>query len=178
MAAQPTDGDCKVALAFQIDRGARGGVDLGGISFILMMYAPGPMGDGNLTVGLIVDSDASSEQVEAIAAIATGADGGPMAALAPLVGQMAGLEQRPIRFEQEGMRYSVTAGELVKQSCEGIPGPAREGEPIYLDNTCHPVNHKLAFAKAVSSSFHAFGIDFECASGSKNAHFAPFAWSA
>jgi hypothetical protein len=101
-----------------------------------------------------------------------------MAALAPLVGQVAGIEQCPIHIEQDGMRYSVTAGDLIEQSCEGVPGLAREGEPIYLDNTCHPANQKLALAKAVSARFHAFGIDFEDATGLKNGHFAPFAWSA
>lgn len=46
---------------------------------------------------------------------------------------------------------SVKAGELVDQACEGVPGPARAGEPIHLENTCH---------------------------GTRNGHFAPFAWAA
>jgi hypothetical protein len=50
------------------------------------------------------------------------------------------------------------------------------GEPIYLDNTCHPVSSKLALAKATRSSMHAFGIDWDDSSGTRNGHFAPFAW--
>ena len=57
-----------------------------------------------------------------------------------------------------------------------MPGPAVPGEPIWLDNTCHPVNPRLALAKAVRSRFHAFGIDWDDASGLRNGHFAPFAW--
>jgi hypothetical protein len=94
------------------------------------------MAEGNITVGLIIDERATNEQMEAIGAIASGSAGGPMAALAPLVSRMAGIEKRPIRFEQSGMKYAVTAGELIDQSLEGVPGPARPGEPIYLDNTC------------------------------------------
>jgi len=142
------------------------------------MHAPGPMADGNITVGLIVDERASTPQTEAIQAIATGAAGGPMAALGPLVGRVAGIEKRPIRFEVVGMKYVVTAGELIDQACEGVPGPARPGEPIYLDNTGHPVNARLALAKASRSSFHAFGIDWDDSSGARNGHFAPFAWAA
>ena len=91
---------------------------------------------------------------------------------------MAGVEKRPIRFEKDGMHFRVTAGELIDQSIEGVPGPARPGEPIYLDNTCHPVNSRLALAKATRSKFDAFGIRWNDSSGTRNGHFAPFAWSA
>ena len=100
-----------------------------------------------------------------------------MEALAPLVGEMAGVEKRPITFEVDGMNYAVRAGELIDQAAEGVPSASVEGEPIYLDNTCHPVAAKLALATATRSSFHAFGIDWDDASGTRNGHFAPFAWS-
>jgi len=178
LTAQPTEGDCKAAIAMRIDKGNKDGVALDGLSFIVLMHAPGAMADGNITIGLIVDERASNPQSEAIQAIATGAAGGPMSALAPLVGRVAGVEKRPIRFDAVGMQRVVTAGELIDQACEGVPGPARPGEPIYLDNTCHPVNSRLALAKASRSSFHAFGIDWDDSTGTRNGHFAPFAWAA
>lgn len=178
LTARPSEGDCKAAVAMRIDRGEKDGVNLNGLSFIVMLHSPAAMADGNMTVGLIVDERASEAQVKAIADIATGAAGGPMAALAPLVGKVAGVEKRPIRFEQDGMKFRVTAGELVDQSIEGVPGPARAGEPIYLDNTCHPVNARLALAKATRSKFDVFGMRWNDSSGKRNGHFAPFAWSA
>jgi len=177
LTALPTEGDCKVAIAMRIDKGEKDGVKLDGLSFILLLHAPKAMGEGNITVGLIVDERASDKQAEAIGAIATGAAGGPMAALGPLVGKVAGVEKRPIRFEIDGMKISVKAGDLIDQSLEGVPGPARPGEPIYLDNTCHPVNSKIALAKAKRSKFNAFGIRWDDSSGTRNGHFAPFAWS-
>lgn len=178
LTARPSEGDCKAAVAMRIDRGEKDGVKLNGLSFIVMLHSPAAMAEGNMTVGLIVDERASEAQVKAIADIATGAAGGPMAALAPLVGKVAGVEKRPIRFEQDGMKFRVTAGELVDQSIEGVPGPARAGEPIYLDNTCHPVNARLALAKATRSKFDVFGMRWNDSSGKRNGHFAPFAWSA
>jgi hypothetical protein len=178
LAARPSEGDCKAALALRIGKGEKDGVKLDGLSFIVLLHSPGAMAEGNMTVGLIVEERASDDQVKAIADIATGAAGGPMAALAPLVGKVAGVEKRPIRFEQNGMKFSVKAGELVDQAIEGVPGPARPGEPIYLDNTCHPVSPKLALAKATRSRFDAFGIRWDDASGMRNGHFAPFAWAA
>jgi hypothetical protein len=162
----------------RIDKGQKDGVKLDGVTFIVLLHSPGAMAQGNMTVGLIVDERASDAQVKAIADIATGAAGGPMAALAPLVGKVAGVEKRPIRFEKDGMKFSVKAGELIDQAIEGVPGPARPGEPIYLDNTGHPVNARLALAKATRSKFDAFGIRWNDSSGTRNGHFAPFAWSA
>ena len=177
LTGQPSEGDCKAAVAMKIDKGEKGGVTLDGLSFIILMFAPGAMGDGNIKVGLIVDEKADDAQIEAIGAIATGADGGPMAALAPLVGEVAGIEKRPITFERTGMNYVVRAGELIDQGLEGMPSMSKEGEPIYLENTGHPVNPKLALAKATHSAFHAFGIDWDDASGTRNGHFAPFSWN-
>jgi hypothetical protein len=178
LAAVPTEGNCKVAIAMKIDKGEKDGVTLDGLAFIVMIYSPGAMGAGNMTVGLIVDDKADDAQTEAIGAIASGAAGGPMAAMAPLVSEMAGVEKRPISFEQDGMSYAVKAGELVDQALEGMPSMSKEGEPIYLDNTGHPVSPKLALAKATHSTFNAFGIDWDDASGLKNGHFAPFHWRA
>jgi len=178
LTARPTEKDCKAAVAMRIDKGQKDGIKLDGLSFIVLMHSPSAMADGNITVGLIVDQRASDAQVEAISAIATGAAGGPMAALAPLVGRVAGLEKRPISFEMDGLKRTVKAGELIDQACEGVPGPAHPGEPIYLDNTCHPASSKVALAKATRSRMHAFGIDWDDSSGTRNGHFAPFAWSA
>jgi hypothetical protein len=177
LTARPTEGDCKAALALTIDKGEKDGVPLDGLAFIVLLHTPKAMGEGDMTVGLIIDQKADAKQVEAIGAIASGAAGGPMAALGPLVARMAGIEQRPISFERDGMKITVKAGELIDQALEGVPGPARPCEPIYLDNTCHPVSAKLALAKATRSRFHAFGIDWEDASGTRNGHFAPFAWA-
>ncbi len=177
LTAQPTEGDCKAAIAMRIDKGAKDGVKLDGLAFIVVLHSPKAMAEGNITVGLIVDERASDKQVEAISAIATGAAGGPMAALGPLVGRIAGVEKRPISFVADGMKFTVKAGELIDQACEGVAGVARPDEPLYLDNTFHPVNPRLALAKATRSIFNAFGIQWKDTSGTRNGHFAPFSWA-
>jgi len=177
LTARPTEGDCKAAVALHIDSGAKDGVRLDGLSFIVLMHSPGPMMDGNITVGLVIDAAAAADQAEAITAIATGSAGGPMAALGPLVGRVAGVERRPITFELDGLRRSVTAGELVDQACEGVASVHNPQEAVCVDNTAHPVNRRLSIARATRSSLHAFGIDWEDATGTRNGHFAPFNWT-
>jgi hypothetical protein len=178
LAAEPTEGDCKAAIAMRINRGEKDGVRLDGLSFIVMMHAPGPMIDGNIKVGLIIDDKATDAQAEAIAAIASGAAGGPMANLAPLVSELAGVERRPISFSGEGLSFTVEAGDLLAQEVAGIASMADANVPVYLDNTAHPVNKRLALGKAVRSAFNAFGIRWQDETGSRNGHFAPFSWAA
>ena len=107
LTALPTEGDCKSAIAMQIEEGEKDGVKLDGLSFIILLHSPGALADGNIKVGLIVDERADEAQTEAIGDIATGTVGGPMAALASLVGEVAGVEKRRISFEQDGMDYAV-----------------------------------------------------------------------
>lgn len=178
LAAEPTNGDCKVALAFQIERGRKDGVSLDGLAFIVVARTPGAMGKGNWTVGLVIDDRASAAQADAILAIASGQAGGPMAHIAPAIGTFAGVERRPIKFTGDGNRYSVSAGELVDQACEGVKSSPDATEPMALVNTGHPANSRLSLARASSQRFHAFGIDWEDASGRTNGHFAPFRWQA
>ena len=177
MAARPTESDCKAAVAMRIDKGSKDGVQLDGLAFIVMLHSPGAMAEGNITVGLIIDQAASDQQADAITAIATGAAGGPMAALGPLVGKVAGVERRPIQFDADGLNRTVRAGELVDQACEGLPSAANPNEAICVDNTAHPVNSRLSLAKATRSIFHVFGIDWNDTTGTKNGNFAPFAWT-
>ena len=177
LSARPTEGDCQAAIALRIDKGEKDGVKLDGVSFIVMLHSPGVMGAGNMTVGLVVDERASDAQVEAIGAIATGSAGGPMAALGPLVGKVAGVERRRIDFQIDGLKRAVRAGELVDEACEGLPSASAPGQAIGVDNTAHPVNTRLNLAKATRSVFNAFGMKWNDTSGTRNGHFAPFAWA-
>jgi hypothetical protein len=178
MGAPPTDGACTFAMAFRIAQGRRGSVVLDGLGFAVIGHTPGVMSAGNWSVGVIVDDRATPEQAEAITAIASGQAGGPMAALGPLVGRFLGVERKPIRFEAAGLRRSVSIPGVLDQAVEGVPGAVNPEEPLYIDNTLHPANARLALAHATRSHVHVFGLDRDDTSGRKNGHFAPFSWAA
>ncbi len=175
MAARPTKGHCDAGLVFHVDRGQYGGTRLDGLSFAVLLHTPGPMAEGNWTVGVILDERASAEQREALTAIASGQGGGPMAAVGPLVGRVAGVEAKPIRFEKDGLRRTASIPGALDIAIEGVAG-ATSGEPIYFDNVGHPAASRLALAKASRGHLHAFGIDWDGTPGANNGHFAPFAW--
>jgi hypothetical protein len=134
------------------------------------------MGNGNWSVGLITDERASSEQQQAITAIASGQAGGPMAALAPLIGKFLGVEAKPIQYQKNGMKRSVSIPGVLDQAVEGVGSPTKPSEPLYIDNTLHPANSRLALARSVRSHLHAFGLNWDDTSGQNNGHFAPFNW--
>ena len=146
------------------------------MSFAVLLHTPGPMIQGNWTVGLILDERASKEQRDALTTIASGQGGGPMAAVAPLISNFGGAEAKPIRFQMNGMRRSVSIPGTLEIAIEGIAG-AKPDEPIYFDNVGHPAARRLALAKASRSHMHGFGIDWDDTTGRNNGHFAPFAWS-
>ena len=176
LAARPTQGHCDVGLVFHVGRGRYGNTTLDGLNFAVLAHTPGAMGDGNWTVGVILDERASAEQREALTAIASGQGGGPIAALGPLVGRFAGAEARPITIETNGLRRSVSIPGVLDLAIEGVAG-ANGTDPIYFDNVGHPVASRLALAKASRAHLHAFGIDWDSTSGRNNGHFAPFSWS-
>jgi hypothetical protein len=175
LAARPTKGSCDAGLVFRIDRGRYGSVDLDGLAFAVLLHTPGPMIEGNWRVGLVLDERASAAQREALTAIASGQAGGPMAAVAPLIGHFGGAEARPIRFERDGMRGSASIPGMLDVAIDGIAG-ADPAQPIWFDNVGHPAASRLALAKASRSHMHGFGIDWDETSGRNNGHFAPFSW--
>jgi hypothetical protein len=165
-------------MAFSVDRGAYGPVSLDGLGFIVLGFTPEEMGKGNWSVGLIADERATAEQLDAITAIASGAAGGPMAALSGLVGKFLGVESSPIHFDRNGAKWSVQASNFLDMAAEGVRGlNPNSAEPIHLDHTGHPAADRFALARASSSRVRALGLAWEDLSGKNNGQYAPFSWS-
>jgi hypothetical protein len=175
LAVRPTRGDCQFAMAFQIERGSYGALTLDGLGFIVLGRTPEEMGKGHWSVGLITDARATTEQREALTAIASGAAGGPMAALTGLIEKFLGVESAPIVFERQGTTWVVTASRLVDMAATGAKGLNPDGE-LRLENTGHPAANTFTLAHASKSHVHALGLAWDDISGKNNGQYAPFAW--
>jgi hypothetical protein len=175
--ARPTQGYCVVIMGFHINQGRYDSLTLDGLNFVVALRTPEEMGKGNWSVGLITDERATPEQRQALAGIVSGQEGGPMAALAPIIGTFLGVEAKPIHFEKNGLSWSVSVPGQVDSAVEGLAG-ANPAEPVYYDNMDHPASSRLALAKSVRSHLHAFGLDWDNTSGQNNGHFASFNWQA
>lgn len=177
MAVKPTKGTCTFAMAFQIEHGKYDAVVLDGLGFIVLGLTPDVMGKGNWSVGLIVDERATTEQRDAVTAVASGSAGGPMSALSGLIGKFLGVESAPIHFDRNGVKWEIKAARLVDMAAAGAMGlnPSAT-DPLYLDNTGHPASDRLALAHASKSHVHALGLTWDDATGKNNGQSAPFSW--
>jgi hypothetical protein len=164
-------------MAFEVGRGTFGSVALDGLGFVVLGFTPGEMAKGDWSVGLITDERATTEQSEAITSIASGAAGGPMAALSGLIGRFLGVRSAAIRFDRDGAKWSVKAADFVDMAAEGARGLNPDAsEPLHLDHTGHPAADRFALARAARSRVQAFGLQWEDTSGTNNGQYAPFAW--
>lgn len=174
--APATEGFCTFTMTYRVDQGAFGAVDLAGVRFAMIAQSKAVMAEGGWVMGIVIDDAASDAQADAIDAILNGRAGGPLAAFGPLIAERRGLERHPIRFEIDGLQRRVSIPGVLEQAIEGVPSISAPGEALAIDNCFHPANKRLGLAKALKNLVSAFGLRWDDQSGSRNAHFAPFAW--
>jgi hypothetical protein len=175
MTSKPTQGVCNVPLIFHIDRGNYGDVRLDGLNVAVIAHTPGPMGEGGWTAAAYIDERADDKQTEALGAIFTGAAGGPMAILAPLIATNLGAKKAPIKYKIDGKKRSAEIPGVLKMSVEPLPTMREDGE--LWAATGHPVNpDKLVFAVgAQGNTYNDHGMRWD--NSGRNAHYAPINWS-
>jgi hypothetical protein len=167
---------CRVTLVFNIQEGEVDGTDIGGLKVAIIADTPKVMTEGNWRVGLFVDEKATDEQAEKLTGVFSGQLGGPMAALAPLIGELLGVERTAIEVVDDGLRHSVRIGSGIDFEVEDIvPFGVETGRPIRFDGMFHPVAPDLTMAEAKRSSINAFGIQYDGKSGLSTSEFS---WAA
>jgi hypothetical protein len=167
---------CRVTLVFDIGDGEIDGTDVGGLVVAAIADTPKVMTEGNWRLGVYVDDRASDEQFEKLVGVFTGQQGGPMAGLVPLVGEVLGVERAAITVDHDGLRHSVRVGDTVDFEVEDIvPFGIETGQPIQLLGMFHPAGSQLTVAEAKRSKINAFGIEYEGKSGLSSAEFS---WAA
>ena len=167
---------CRATLAFSIREGDVEGTDVGGCRVVTIIDTPKVMTDGNWRLGMYVDEQASDEQFDKLVGVFGGRLGGPMAALAPLVGEIVGVERAAIDIRDDGILHSVRVGDVIDFEVEDIvPFGKENGEPVRFDGMFHPVGSNLTMAEARRSRIDAFGIRYEGKTGLSTSEFS---WAA
>lgn len=174
---QPADNDyCHAVVAFHLDSGEIDGLDLSDRSVVLVLDAPGEMAQGNWKVGLIIDDQASDEQADALGKIFGCQLGGPMAALAPLIGEMLGVERLPIAYVDDGLKHSLKVGNAIDISMDDfVPPGMPEGAVSKLTGIALPWGPDIAISTVERATVNIFGRNWD--QGGKNGNSAPISWS-
>jgi hypothetical protein len=175
--ANPATRDrCNVTLVFNVVDGDVEGTDVSGLTVAAIADTPKVMTDGNWRLGVFIDGAASDEQADKLGAVFSGALGGPMQALGPLIGENLGVERQAIEVREDGLRHSVKIGEAVDFEIEDIvPFGVETGEPARLTGIFHPAGSELTISRATRSNIDAFGIRYEGKSGFSRSNFS---WAA
>jgi hypothetical protein len=167
---------CRVTLVFNVVDGDVAGTDVSGLTVAVVGDSPKVMTDGNWRLGAFIDAAASDEQAEKLGAVFSGQLGGPMAGLAPMIGENLGVERAAIEVHEDGLRHSVKIGDAVDFEIEDVvPFGVESGEPARLTGIFHPAGSELTIARATRSRIDAFGIAYEGRSAFSN---SSFSWAA
>ena len=130
----PTEGECKVIVGWHIDKGRHGDAVLDGLNAALIAYAPGNMKDGKWKVALYLDERGNDKQRAALQGIFSGADGGHLANLGPLIAQVLGARSARITFDKGAnsrFRLEVEgAASTEMQPVEGQGGGSHGGRRL------------------------------------------------
>src|SRR3954462_7063156 len=166
LALGATKDHCRVVLVFHVKKGEVEGTDVSGLTVAAVAETPKVMTDGNWRLGVFIDGAASDEQAEKLGGVFSGALGGPMEALGPLIGENLGVQRASIEVREDGLTHAIRIGDEVDFEIEDIvPFGVETGEPARLRGIFHPAGSELRVAKATRSKIGAFGIEYEGKSG-------------
>jgi hypothetical protein len=135
---QDPDGDtCEGVIAWHFDKGEVNGTDVSGLTFAVAVFIPGNALAGNWRAAAFVDDKATPEQEEALLATYTGKNGGPVADLAQLIGEVVDVERAPITFDIEKGKGRLRIGSAIDAEMEAFEGAT--GEPTTLQDAAFSV---------------------------------------
>jgi hypothetical protein len=171
-----TNDRCMATLVFHVRDGDVEGTDVSGLTVAAVVDTPKVMADGGWRMGVYMDAAASEEQAGKLGEVFSGALGGPMGALGPLVGENLGMERATIEIKEDGLLHSIRIGDAVDFEVQDIvPFGVESGEPARLTGIFHPAGSELTIAHATRSKIDAFGIKYDGRSAFSSSQFA---WAA
>lgn len=151
----PTHGYCRVLIGYEINEGHFADTDIGGVRFAELIAFPGPIYEGNGTVQLVVDEEASPEQREAIEQIVSGEHGGTyFEVFASVLPNRHETVTAPIEITPsiEGRKGTVRVGDLGETAIEPIKSPVDGSEHRVRIDLPNGFEYKIAeIANATST---------------------------
>jgi hypothetical protein len=150
------DGQCHGSLVFDVSDGNLDDVDLSGTKIGLVNIFPSNLTAGNWTVGVVVNEEASDEQLDAIDRIMRGQEGGPFEMFASLYGNYIGTERGEVTFSDgDTPSYTIRGNSF---TFEPIAGPEGSGAQATVKNA--PFGFAPEF-RVGKSSGHSSIFDIE-----------------
>lgn len=172
---EPPDGDvCTASLAWHIEEGHYGDVDLSGLSVGMLvsteegvMFAP----ETGWDVVLLIDETATEEQQTALKDIYFGRAGGIFAPVADTHFETTEVTTVPFSFTRDGTDFSIDIGDFVTMEADGIVGFNEEPGTI----SPHPLtkSHTMQTGKSTTAAV-SYDDDFAWDVSGNNSYLGDF----
>ncbi len=119
----PDNGTCDSALAHHFEQGEIDGVDVSGLTMAFTCHIPGNVLKGNWRAVVYIDQRATKEQEQALLSVYTGKQGGPIADLVQLIGEVVAVERAAISFTVKEGKGTLRIGAIADCEMEPFLGP-------------------------------------------------------
>ena len=173
--ARPTNGWCQGTYAWQIEDGQFGEINLTGLNFMWSGESPGPIHEGHITVQVVIDSKADSQQREALLRLFQGKDGGPFAIFAAVTETVLEPIFAPFEASINGLDSRVNVPGVLEMALTTIKNPVTgDPEEIHL---VKPTGFTSTESELGASLMYRFTGGFQHEHSGKYAEFAPFDYS-
>jgi hypothetical protein len=183
-AQAPSEDDCEGVMAWHIDEGNYGDVDLSGFSVVALASFIGNIWMGQAhdsQMAVYFDAKANDEQRAALQAIWSGQAGGWMGGFAALIEEVKGLDFAPIEFEvaDDLSSWRVEIPGVVLGEAEALAGPTTPpGERVQSKNLPGAeVGPGQVATWGVTTMNRADGFGFKWERTGKSSKHFPFDWS-
>jgi uncharacterized protein DUF1326 len=136
-------GISRATLVFDVREGEIEGTDVRGRKLAVIIDTPKVMTEGNWRLGMFIDEDATDEQMEKLSAVFGGQMGGPTAGLAPLVGEVLGVERRSRSLKTASATASVSGTRSTSRWKTSSPSASRPDSPC-ASTACSILLHRTS----------------------------------
>ena len=173
--APPTTGDCTVLVAWHVDEGRLGTLNLGGLNVAMAAHSPGHMAKVKWEAALYLDAKASDAQRNALVQIFGGQAGGHPAALGSFIGKVLGVKAVSFNYSANGKKRSLSIPGIAEAEIEALQGQG--GSDVTISN--HPLavapGESAVVSRSKRLSYHDHGMKWEVSE--KNGFYSPFAYN-
>lgn len=170
----PTEGECKLLVAWHIDNGHLEQLRLDDLNVALACYAPGHMKDGGWHAALYIDERADARQEAAIARLFGGQAGGHPAILMSFVSDVLGVHRVKIDYREEGEQRHLHIPDIAQATIEGIKGINGELSSIANPPLCVVASHPTTVGRSKQYEYHDHGHHWSFSE--RNGYYSPFTY--
>lgn len=170
----PSEGHCKLLVAWHIDSGHLNGEELNDLNVALACFSPGHMKDGNWQAALYVDERASDAQFDAITQIFAGKQGGHPAVLMSFVTEVWGIKRVKIDYQVQGNKRLLIIPDIAQAEIESIQGIKGGESTVNNPPLCVVTSHPSVVAKSNNYEYHDYEKAWKFTD--RNGYYSPFTY--